>query len=146
MDRKVALLGIDAGNRYLIEQWAAEGVMPTLQTMLRNGLRGNTMSLPGLFTGSTWPSFQTGVNPARSGVYSWMQVAPGSYEPYRCLTGDRLARKPFWQHLSDAGRRVTILDVPLSGLTEGLNGVQTVEWGAHDAQYGFTTWPRTISL
>ena len=145
MERKVALLGIDAGNRYLIERWAAEGAMPALQSLLRKGLRGNTMSLPGLFTGATWPSFQTGVNPAKSGVYSWMQLAPGSYEPYRCLTGERLRRRPFWRYLSDAGRRVTILDVPLSGLTEGLNGVQTVEWGAHDAQYGFTTWPHALA-
>ena len=97
MERKVALLGIDAGNRYLLEQWAAEGALPTLQSLLRKGLRGNTMSLPGVFTGATWPSFQTGVNPAKSGVYSWMQLEPGSYGPYRCLTGERLKRKPFWR-------------------------------------------------
>ena len=51
MERKVALLGIDAGNRYLIEQWANEGAMPALQSLLHRGLRGNTMSLPGVFTG-----------------------------------------------------------------------------------------------
>lgn len=145
MDRRVAVLCIDAGNRYLIEQWAREGVMPTWQSLVRKGLRGNTMSLPGLYTGATWPSFQTGVNPARSGVYSWMQLRPGSYEQFRCLTGEQLKRKPFWRYLSDAGRRVTILDVPLSGLTEHLNGVQLVEWGAHDAQYGFRTWPPTLA-
>ena len=99
------------------------------------------MSLAGLYTGATWPSFQTGVNPARSGVYSWMQLKPGSYEQYRCLAGDQLKREPFWTHLSRAGRNVTVLDIPLSGLTENLNGVQSVEWGAHDAQYGFLTWP-----
>src|SRR6476619_5038283 len=117
MERKVALLGIDAGNRYLIERWAAEGAMPALQSLLRKGLRGNTMSLPGLFTGATWPSFQTGVNPAKSGVYSWMQVKPGSYEPYRCLAGAELKREPFWNHLSRAGRKVAVLDMPLASLT-----------------------------
>ena len=68
MERKVALLGIDAGNRYLIEQWANEGAMPVLQSLLRRGLRGNTMSLPGVFTGATWSSFQTGVNPVQRPV------------------------------------------------------------------------------
>lgn len=145
MERKIAFLGIDAGNRYLIDQWAGDGTLPTLQALFRRGLRGRTMSLPGLYTGATWPSFQTGVNPARSGVYSWMQLAPGSYEPFRCLTGERLKRKPFWTYLSDAGRRVTVLDIPLSGLTENLNGVQTVEWGSHDRQYDFTTWPPPLA-
>ena len=145
MKPKVVFLGIDAGNRHLLSRWAEEGTLPTLRGLLAKGLRGNTMSLPGLFTGATWPSFHTGVNPAKSGVYSWMQLRPGSYEPFRCLAGTELKRKPFWAHLSDAGRRVAVLDMPLSGLAEHLNGVQTVEWGAHDAQYGFTTWPRTLA-
>jgi predicted AlkP superfamily phosphohydrolase/phosphomutase len=145
MERRVLLLCIDAGNRYLLEQWAGEGWLPNIAGLLAKGLKGRTMSLPGLYTGATWPSFQTGVNPARSGVYSWMQLTPGSYEPRRCLTGEALKCEPFWCHLSRAGRSVTVLDIPLSGLTPNLNGVQLVEWGAHDAQYGFTTWPPALA-
>ena len=145
MKRRVLFLGFDAGNKYLIQKWAEEGVLPTMQSLLRRGLKGNTMSLPGVFTGSTWPSFQTGVNPGRSGFYSWMQLRPGSYDFYRCLTGDQLKREPFWSHLSRAGRSVTVLDVPLSALTKNLNGVQLVEWGSHDAQYSFVTWPPSLA-
>jgi predicted AlkP superfamily phosphohydrolase/phosphomutase len=142
---RVIFLGFDAANKYLIQQWASEGVLPTMQSLLERGLKGNTMSLPGVFTGVTWTSFQTGVNPARSGVYSWMQLKPGSYDFYRCLTGDQLKREPFWSYFSRAGRKVTVLDVPLSPLTKNLNGVQLVEWGAHDAQYGFVTWPPSLA-
>jgi predicted AlkP superfamily phosphohydrolase/phosphomutase len=145
MSRKVVFLGFDAGNKYLIQKWAAQGALPTMQSLLKRGLKGNTMSLPGVFTGVTWPSFQTGVNPARSGFHSWIQLKPGSYDFYRCLTGDQLKREPFWSHLSRAGRRVTVLDVPLAALTKNLNGVQLVEWGAHDAQYGFVTWPPSLA-
>jgi len=34
-----------------------------------------------------------------------------------------------------------VLDVPLSGLSKSINGIQSVEWGAHDAAYGFRAWP-----
>src|SRR5205085_9044764 len=145
MNRKVVFLGVDAANKFLIQSWAEQGTLPTMRTLFSKGLVGNTMSLPGVFTGATWPSFQTGFNPARSGVYSWMQLKPGSYELYRCLTGEQLKREPFWSHLSRAGRRVTVIDIPLSALTENLNGVQLVEWGAHDAQYDFVTWPRALA-
>ena len=145
MKRRVVFLGFDAGNKYLIQNWAAEGALPTMQSLLKRGLKGNTMSLPGVFTGVTWTSFQTGVNPARSGVHSWMQLRPGSYDLYRCLTGDQLKREPFWSDLSRAGRRVTVLDVPLSAPTKDLNGVQLVEWGAHDPQYGFVTSPPSLA-
>lgn len=145
MKRKAILIGFDAANRYLIEEWAREGILPTWQSLFQRGVKGKTMSLPGLYTGATWPSFQTGVNPARSGVYSWMQVKPGSYEPYRCYVGDELKREPFWNHLSRAGRHVAVLDIPLAGLTKDLNGVQLVEWGTHDTQYGFVTWPPSLA-
>ena len=145
MDRKVVLIGVDAGNRYLIQDWANEGILPTWQALFERGLKGKTMSLPGVYTGATWPSFQTGLNPARSGVYSWMQLKPGSYEPYRCYVGDELKREPFWNSLSRAGRKVTVLDIPLAGLTRNLNGVQLVEWGTHDTQYGFVTWPPSLA-
>ena len=145
MTRRVALFAIDAGNRFLLEEWAREGHLPNLRGLLARGLKGRTMSLPGLFTGATWPAFQTGVNPARNGVFSWMQIVPGTYEERRCLTGEALKREPFWNHLGRAGRRVTVLDIPLSGVSTGLNGVQLVEWGAHDAQYGFRTWPPQLA-
>src|SRR5262249_57056269 len=47
-------------------------------------------------------------------------------------------------HLSRAGRRVAICDVPLTGVSADLNGIQMVEWGSHDANYGFATWPRSL--
>jgi len=33
MDRKVVLIGVDAGNRYLIQNWANEGILPTWQAL-----------------------------------------------------------------------------------------------------------------
>jgi len=145
MDRKVVFLGIDAGNRLLIRQWAKEGTLPTFRKLFDKGLQGDTMSLPGLYTGATWPSFQTGANPARSGCYAWMQLKPGTYEQIRCLTGETLRCQPFWNHLSRAGRRVIVLDIPLSAVTEHLNGKQVVEWGTHDTQYGLSTWPPSLA-
>lgn len=145
MGGKILFLGFDAGNKYLIRQWANEGLLPTMQSLLERGLKGDTVSLPGFFTGTTWPSFQTGVTPARNGVHSWTQLKPGSYEFYRCHTGEQLKREPFWNFLSRAGRRVTVLDVPLAALSQNLNGVQLVEWGSHDAQYGFVTWPPSLA-
>src|SRR5262249_51695657 len=38
-----------------------------------------------------------------------------------------------------------IFDIPLSGVSQGLNGLQTVEWGSHDANYGFRAWPHALA-
>jgi predicted AlkP superfamily phosphohydrolase/phosphomutase len=141
---RLLFLGIDAGSRDLIEAWAREGVLPTLRALMTRGIVGKTESLDGFFVGSTWPSFYTGVSPARHGIHSLVQLRPGTYELYRCYTGDFVKREPFWDHLSRAGQRVAICDVPLTGVSTDLNGIQMVEWGSHDANRGFRAWPRSL--
>jgi predicted AlkP superfamily phosphohydrolase/phosphomutase len=141
---KVLLIGFDAGEKDLILQWADAGVLPTFRHLLSKGLKGTTMSLPGLFIGATWPSFMTGVTPARHGIHSYLQLEPGTYEFYQCHA-EQMKREPFWNYLSRAGRKVCVLDIPLSSRSENLNGIQSVEWGSHDPQSGFTTWPPRLA-
>lgn len=142
---KILVLGFCAGERSLITQWAEAGLMPTVRSLMTRGLSGHTTGLPGFFIGSTWESFATGVTPAKHGIYCWEQLRPGTYDHYRCLTHENFKAEAFWEVLSRAGRRVAVLDVPLSPYSENLNGIQLVEWGAHDAQYGFMTSPRGLA-
>ena len=142
---RVLLLGVDAGSAPLVREWADAGVLPTFQRLFAEGLVGDTRSVEGFFVGSTWPSLYTGVTPARHGISSLVQLRVGSYDLFRCYTGEFVKREPFWNHLSRAGRRVAICDVPLSGVSEGLNGIQLVEWGSHDANYGFRSWPPRLA-
>jgi predicted AlkP superfamily phosphohydrolase/phosphomutase len=116
-------------------------MLPTIRSMLEKGFVGETMSIEGLYEGATWPSFYTGTHPAHHGFHSLKQLNPGTYEFYRCYPGDFIKFGPFWKYLSAAGLRTAILDIPLSGISGGLNGIQMVEWGSHDGVYGFHTWP-----
>jgi predicted AlkP superfamily phosphohydrolase/phosphomutase len=138
---KVLFLEMDAAEHSLVRQWAAAGLMPNVQRLLSRGIVGPTIAPEGFYISAIWPSLMTGVSPARHGIHSWEQLKPGTYEFFRNITPHYMKRAPFWEALSKAGRRVAIFDVPLSGVCEGLNGIQSVEWGAHDANIGFTTWP-----
>ena len=142
--RRIVLLGIDGANPTLMRQWAGDGTLPNLAALMARGLSGPTENLPGFFIGSTWPSFYTGTSPARHGFHYQVQLRPGTYDLYR-PEKDRLVRIPaFWHYLSQAGKRIAILDVPLTQLESQINGVQTVEWGGHDAVYGFQATPREL--
>jgi predicted AlkP superfamily phosphohydrolase/phosphomutase len=138
---KILFLAIDAGDKFLLRNWADDGILPTIKSLVAKGLVGETMSVEGLYEGSTWPSFYTGLTPARHGFHRLTQINPGTYEFYRCYPGEFIRQEPFWSHLSSAGRKVAILDIPLSGLPKALNGIQMVEWASHDGVYGFQTWP-----
>lgn len=134
---KVVFLGICSGDEDLIRQWVASGDLPAIARLLEGGLTGHQMGLPGIYVGAHWPSWITGCHPGKNRVHSWMQLEPGTYTQYRCKAGDHMQRRPFWDALSAAGRRLCILDVPHSRISPDINGLQSVEWGAHDAAYGF---------
>jgi predicted AlkP superfamily phosphohydrolase/phosphomutase len=138
---KVLFIGIDACDKFLLQSWAADGTLSNFRALLDGSLVGDTMSLEGFFEGSTWPSFYTGVTPARHGFHRLVQLRPGTYQVYRCSPGRFIRREPFWNYLSRAGRRVAVLDIPLSSISRGIYGMQMVEWGSHDAASGFRTWP-----
>ncbi len=141
---RVVFLGMCSGDERLIARWTASGDMPNLQRLMSSGLTGRQRGLPGVYVGAHWPSWIAGCHPGRNRVHSWCQLQPGTYTQYRCNAGDHAQRRPFWEAISDAGRRTCILDVPHSRLSDRLNGVQTVEWGAHDAAYGFNASPRDL--
>src|SRR5215475_12566915 len=111
---KVLVLAIDAANPVLLQEWAKDGTLPNIHMLLSRGLVGNTRSIDGFYVGSTWPSFYTGVTPARHGFHYLVQLRAGTYDFYRPAGEGIVKCDPFWSYLSRAGRRVAILDVPLS--------------------------------
>ena len=142
---KLLLLGMCAGAHEHFLEWCRTGVLPNLQRLVANGLVGRTRNVPAVFVQCTWPSFYTGTGPAKQGVHCWEQLKPGTYEQYRAYTPDLVRTTPFWDRLSAAGKRVAILDVPQTRPSPRINGIQLVEWGAHDANHGFATSPPSLA-
>lgn len=143
---RVLFLALDAMDRDLILHWAGSGVLPTFRSLLERATCGPTRNPAGLFVGAVWPSFFTGASPARHGRYCYQQIVSGTYDIRRFYSSD-LKRRPFWTHLSEAGRRVAIVDVPKSPLSANLDGIQLLNWGTHDPDLGatFETWPPPLA-
>ncbi|HKV51934.1 MAG TPA: alkaline phosphatase family protein, partial [Gemmatimonadaceae bacterium] len=143
---RLLVLCLDAASPDLLDAWMADGTMPNLAALAARGIAGRTRGLDGFFVGSTWPSMFTGTNPAQHGFHYQMQLVPGTYRIADRTRGAFVGREPFWRALGRAGQRVALLDVPLAAPERGaLNGVQVVEWGAHDAFFGFSTNPPELA-
>jgi predicted AlkP superfamily phosphohydrolase/phosphomutase len=143
--RRVLFVGLDAMDPGLLQRWARAGELPNLARLLAQGLVGRTESPRGVFVGALWPSLVTGVNPGKHGRHSWEQLVPGTYEVRRFHSGDDPTPEPFWLPLCRAGRRVVLLDVPLTGVTPHPRLLQVLEWGCHDPERGFRTHPAALA-
>lgn len=143
---RVLLLGFDALDPELVLRWAQDGLLPAFRNLMERGSFGPTGNPRGLLVGAVWPSFFTGTLPIRHGRYCYEQIIPGTYRVRRFYTSD-LRREPFWVRLSDAGRRIAVVDVPKSPLTPQINGIQLVDWGTHDPELDspFRTAPPSLA-
>ncbi|HSJ62650.1 MAG TPA: alkaline phosphatase family protein [Gemmatimonadaceae bacterium] len=142
---RVVMIGIDAASPSLVARWMADGSLPNLAAVMARGTSAELLGVEGFYVGSTWPSMYTGTNPARHGVHYLLQLVPGTYRLHRVAEAEFVRQPAFWEALGAAGRRVAILDVPLTRLDPSIRGMQVVEWGGHDSIYGFRTAPAALA-
>jgi len=76
---RVLLIGLDAAAADIIMRGIDDGDLPTFQRLRTEGAWGLVSSPRGFGSGAVWPSFATGVSPAKHGRYYYRQVGPGSY-------------------------------------------------------------------
>jgi predicted AlkP superfamily phosphohydrolase/phosphomutase len=134
---KVLFIGLDAADPALLAQGCDAGWMPVLQSLRNKGAWTPVRGPRGFGDGAIWPSLFTGVNPGRHGRYFNRQLKLGTYDIEKFILDKDFGHRPFWEYLSQAGRRVAIIDIVKGPLSKAINGIQVVDWMVH-SQEGLT--------
>ncbi|MCX6043749.1 MAG: alkaline phosphatase family protein [Chloroflexi bacterium] len=119
---KVLVIGLDGATFDLIKPWVAEGALPTLQRLMREGAYGELRSTVPPMTGPAWTTFATGVNPGKHRLYDWIARKPQSYE-FLPVTALDCKAPMIYSLLSQTGRRVCALNIPMTYPPLPVNGV-----------------------
>ncbi len=115
------ILGLDGATLDLVEPWIADGTLPHLGALLREGAHGRLASTVPPATFPSWTTFMTGVNPGRHGVFDFTRRTAGEYA-VRFVNATYRKAPTIWRLLSDAGRRVAVLGLPGTYPPEPVNG------------------------
>ena len=127
----ILMIGLDAAEPRLIEQWTEDGTLPNLKSLRDRGLYTRLASPADWLAGAVWPTFYTGTPPARHGIYHFLQWRPEQMQLVR-PSSDWLPARPFWRSLSDFGKRVVAVDLPMTYRPEPFEGVEVQGWVTHD--------------
>lgn len=119
---KVLIIGLDGGTWRVLNLLIEEGQMPNLARLVEEGTSGILNSTLPPLTPPAWASFHTGVYPAKHGIYDFTQYRLGAYKP-DFVSSASLREKTIWKILSEAGRKVVLVGVPLTYPPERVNGV-----------------------
>jgi predicted AlkP superfamily phosphohydrolase/phosphomutase len=134
---KVLVLGIDGGEWSLIEPWATEEKLPNLARLMARGARGKLRSSFPPMTAAAWTSFATGKNPVKHGIFDFYELEPNSYR-IRYTNANARRAPSLWKTLSDAGKRVCVVNVPMTYPPEQVNGCLIAGMDAPGTQSPFT--------
>ena len=126
-DNRVLVIGLDGVPYPLLRAWADQGHLPNFKRLMDEGVSGVLRSTMPPTSGPSWSSFATGKNPGQTGIYDFLYRRPGSYV-FPPVNARMRSGKSLWRLLSEAGRRVSVLNLPLSYPVEEVNGVLVSGW------------------
>lgn len=119
---RLFILGLDGSPLPLLRRLIASGDLPNLAGIFETGSAVEmNSSLPDV-SAVAWTSINTGKNPAKHGIYGFVDRKPGTHT-IEVMTSRHVRAKSIWELVSDAGRRAVAVNVPLSFPPQAINGV-----------------------
>jgi len=120
---KLMVVGLDGATWDRMGPWMEAGRLPNLERLVREGTSGSLRTVVPPVTAPAWTTFMTGLNPGRHGVFEFIvRLRPGLREvPVNATLRDGT---PVWTLLSEAGRRVVVVNVPVTYPPEKVRGIQ----------------------
>ena len=122
--QKVMVIGLDGATFDLMNPWIASGELPNLARIVQSGTHGELRSVTPPESPLAWPSFATGKNPGKHGVFGFYE--PHATQPYSLspINARSNRSETLYRTLSEAGRHVITLAVPFTFPPEPLaNGI-----------------------
>jgi predicted AlkP superfamily phosphohydrolase/phosphomutase len=139
---KLLVIGLDGATLDLIEPWAKQGLLPNLARLMQAGVYGHLQSVLPVLSSAAWSSFMTGVNPGKHGLYDFVKRAPDGYQ-LRPVDRSGLREPTLWGLLSQLGKKVCVINVPMTYPPEIVNGIMVTGLGTPD--YKTFTYPAELS-
>lgn len=120
-DYSVLVLGLDGATFDLMLPWIEQGHLPCLAELVSRGARSPLRSTIPPITPCAWSSFMTGKNPGKHGLFDFIEQVPGTHG-FRFTNASSRHAETLWGYLSRMGRRVGVMNVPMTYPPEPVNG------------------------
>ncbi len=119
---RVLVIGLDGAVPEIIDKLIAEGRMPNMAKVYERGAHGILKSTIPSISSLAWASFVTGNHPGKHGIFGFEGREQDSYQT-RLMYATDMRTKPLWSMLSEAERRIVMINVIMSYPPTRVNGV-----------------------
>ena len=120
--RQVVFIGLDGAAWDIIDPMIEAGELPTFARLKREGASGILKSVPCYFSPPAWTSMFTGYSPENTGIYTFGKW-DSETKRFSSVSSADVAVPSLWDVASAAGRRVAVINVPMTYPARPVNGV-----------------------
>jgi predicted AlkP superfamily phosphohydrolase/phosphomutase len=141
-DYSVLIFGLDGATFDLMLPFIEQGHLPCLGRLLREGAWSPLRSTIPPITPCAWSSFMTGLNPGKHGLFDFVEPV-GDGKGFRFTNATCRQGETLWGCLSRHGRKVGVLNVPMTYPPQSVNGYLISGMDTPNERSRFT-YPETL--
>lgn len=140
MKEKVIIVGIDGATFNLLNPWMRAGFLPYFAKIVAKGVAVPLISTIPPMTVPAWTSLSTGQNPGKHGAFDFYYRE--GYQK-KVIDSQAVKSKHLWQILSEAGKKVIVINPPVSYPPHKVNGffIAGMLTPSYESDY---TYPRSL--
>jgi len=113
MEKKLIIIGIDGATFDFIKPLSEIGKLPNITKLMKNGAFSEMKSTIPPLTAIAWPSFFTGVNPGKHGIFDFINFKLKGIGD--CLNNySSIQTKTLWDYTHDNSLKSIIVNVPMT--------------------------------
>ncbi len=121
-ERRVVFIGLDGTPYTFMQRLIAEGRAPNAARLAGQGSLLRMDSVWPWVSSVAWSTMMTGVNPGKHGIFGFVDRDPATYKQF-IPTSRHMKAQTLWEVLSDAGKRVIVVNVPVTYPPRQVNGI-----------------------
>jgi predicted AlkP superfamily phosphohydrolase/phosphomutase len=119
---RVLVIGLDGTPLSFLKRKVGEGKLPNFKNLFAKGSLIETKSVHPTVSCVAWSTFMTGKNAAKHNIFGFIDRKPGTYSLY-IPNSSNMTSKTMWEVLSDQGRKVLTMGVPVTYPPRKVNGI-----------------------
>ncbi|MCD6100522.1 MAG: alkaline phosphatase family protein [Candidatus Marinimicrobia bacterium] len=140
--RRVFVLGLDGVPYSMVCDLIAKGHWPNFANLFGKNSFVRMHSVIPTISSVAWSSFMTGKNPAKHNIFGFVDRVPNPFQIY-IPTGKNMKTETLWEILSKNGKRVVVMNVPVTYPPREVNGILVSGFLATDIDKAI--YPKEIS-
>ncbi|MCF6156970.1 MAG: hypothetical protein E3K32_00030 [wastewater metagenome] len=120
--RRTIVIGLDGTPYSLLCKLTEQGACPNLSRLLSTGSLHEMKSSHPAVSSVAWTSFMTGTNPAKHGIFGFVDRYPNTYDIYY-PNSKHIMSRTIWDILRDYNKRSIVINVPSTYPASEMNGI-----------------------